>query len=106
MPSATSLLLSHSVVSASVTPWTAALQAPLSTEFSRKEYWSVVPCSPPGDLPIPENEPGSPALQVDSLQAEPPGKLSAIITPFMYSTSVIIEDTTSAGPNLLFLLSC
>ena len=28
----------------------------------------------PGDLPKPGNEPGSPALQADSLSPEPPGK--------------------------------
>ena len=35
------------------TPWTAALQAPLSLEFSRQEGWSGPPCPPPGDLPDP-----------------------------------------------------
>jgi len=25
--------------------------------FSRQEYWSGLPCPPPGDLPDPENEP-------------------------------------------------
>ena len=34
----------------SVTPWTAARQAPVSTGFSRQEHWSGLPCSPPGDL--------------------------------------------------------
>ena len=34
-----------------VTPWTVACQAPLSMGFSRKEYWSGLPCPPPGDLP-------------------------------------------------------
>ena len=29
------------------TPWTAAYQAPLSTEFSRQEYWSGLPCPSP-----------------------------------------------------------
>ena len=29
-----------SVVSNSATPWTAALKAPLSMEFSRRDYWS------------------------------------------------------------------
>ena len=43
-------------------------------EFSRKEYWSELPFSSPGDLPDPAMEPGSPAFQVDSLWAEPPGK--------------------------------
>ena len=42
-------------------PWTVALQAPLSTEFSRQEYWSGLPFPPPGDLPNPEMEPVSPA---------------------------------------------
>ena len=31
--------------------WTIAFQAPLSTEFSRQEYWSRLPCTPPVDLP-------------------------------------------------------
>ena len=38
------------------------------------EYWSGLPCPPPGDPPNPEIEPKCPALQVDSLQSEPPGK--------------------------------
>ena len=45
----------------SATPWTIARQAPLSMGFSRQEYWSGLPCPPPGDLPDPEIEPGSPA---------------------------------------------
>ena len=52
------------------TPWTVAHQAPLSMRFSRQEYWSGLPCSPPGDLPNPGIEPMapmSPALQADSL---------------------------------------
>ena len=40
--------------------------------LSRQEYWSGLPFSPPGDLPNPGIEPGSPALQVDSLASEPP----------------------------------
>ena len=43
-------------------------------EFSRQEYWSGLPCPPPGDLPNPGIEPRSPALQADSLPSEPPGK--------------------------------
>ena len=31
--------------------WTVARQAPLSIEFSRQEYWSVLPFPSPGDLP-------------------------------------------------------
>ena len=40
-------------------PWTVAHQAPLSMEFSMQEYWSGLPCPPPGDLPNPEIEPES-----------------------------------------------
>ena len=34
-----------------VTPWTVGLQAPMSMEFSRQEYWSGLPFPTPGDLP-------------------------------------------------------
>ena len=57
-----------------VTSWTLAHQAPLSLEFSRQEYWSGQPFPSPGDLPHPDTEPRSPALQADSLPSEPPGK--------------------------------
>ena len=40
-------------------PWTVAHQAPLSTGCFRQEYWSGLPCPPPGDLPDPGIEPGS-----------------------------------------------
>ena len=34
-------------------PWTVARQDPRSMGFSRQEYWSGLPCPPPGDLPDP-----------------------------------------------------
>ena len=47
-------VLSHvSRVRLSVTPSTAARQAPLSMGFSRPECWNRLPCPPPGDLPDP-----------------------------------------------------
>ena len=46
-----------------VTPWTVAYWAPLSMGFSRREYWSGLPCPPPGDLPNIGIKPRSPALQ-------------------------------------------
>ena len=49
------------------TPWTVARQAPLSMGFPRQEYWSGLPFPSPGDLPDPAIEPGSPALQANSL---------------------------------------
>ena len=44
-------------------------------EFPRQEYWSGLPFPSPGALFNPETESGSPALQADSLQSEPPGSL-------------------------------
>ena len=35
------------------TPWTVARQDYLSIGFSRQEYWSGLPCPPPGDIPDP-----------------------------------------------------
>ena len=37
--------------------WTVALQAPLSMGFSRQQYWSGLPCPPPGNLPNPGIKP-------------------------------------------------
>ena len=39
--------------------WTVAHQAPLSVGFSRQEYWSGLPCPPPGELPDPGMEPSA-----------------------------------------------
>ena len=67
--------VSSSVLSNSLRlSWTIAHQAPLSMEFSRQEFWSELSFPPPGDLPDPGIEPGSPVLQADSLLSEPPGK--------------------------------
>ena len=66
----TIMLSCSSRVQLFVTSWTVARQAPLSMGFSRQEYWSGLPCPPPGDLPHPGIEPDSalsPALQADSL---------------------------------------
>ena len=50
----------------------------ISKEQPRQEYWGGVSPSP-GDRPNPGIEPSYPTLQVDSLPAEPPGKLSGSI---------------------------
>ena len=72
--SSPALKWSRSVVSNSMTPQTAARQAPLSMEFSRQEYWSGLPFPSPGDLPHPGIKPRAPGLQADSLPSEPLGK--------------------------------
>ena len=64
----------------SVILWIMAHRAPLSRAFSRQEYWSELPCPPPGDLPDPGIEPTSPVsparqvllLQEGSLPLVPP----------------------------------
>ena len=55
-------------------PMDCSHQAPLSMKFSRQEYWSGLPFPSPGDLSDPGMEPGSPALQADSLLSEPLGE--------------------------------
>ena len=68
-------VLSCSVMADSLPPhglWPARLLCPWG--FSRQEYWSGLPCPPPGALPNPGIEPRSPTLQVDSLSSELPGK--------------------------------
>ena len=56
------------------TPWTVTHQAPLSTGFSRQEYWSELPFSSPGDILDPGIKPMSPALAGRFFTTEPPGK--------------------------------
>ena len=68
--------ISSLVVSDSVRPHGlyVAHQSPLSMGFSRQEYWSRLPFSPPKDLPDLGIEPGCPTLQADSLLSELPGE--------------------------------
>ena len=40
-----------------------ACQAPLSMQFSQQEYWSGLPCLPPGDFPNSGIKTTSPSLQ-------------------------------------------
>ena len=71
------ILSRFSSVQLFATPWTVACQAPLSMEFFRQEYWSGLPCPPPGDLP---DQGWNPRLlcvlhlQAGSLPLAPPGK--------------------------------
>ena len=43
-------------------------------EFPRQEFQNGLLFPSPGDLPDPGIDPGSPALQEDSLLSEPPGQ--------------------------------
>ena len=55
-------------------PLTVALNASLSIEFSRQDYWSGSLFHTLGDLPNPGVEPESPELAGRFLTAEPRGK--------------------------------
>ena len=61
------------VLADSATPWTVIHQAPLPVGCPKQESWSGSPFPSPGGSP----RPWSPALQVDSLAPEPPGKFKA-----------------------------
>ena len=94
-------------------PWTAARQAPLSMGFSRQGYWSGLPFPSPGDLPDPDIEPGSPAMQVDSLPTELLGKLpntSHLSTKLVHLHTILLTLEAKANaemlpPNHFFLSS-
>ena len=83
-----------------MTPWTVARQAPLFMEFSMQEYWSGLPCPSPGDLLNPGIEPGSPALQADSLLTEPPGKPFLYCVFYLTSKSIILDGKDKMGKGL------
>ena len=72
-----------SCISLFVTPWTVTYKISLSMGFPSQEYWSVLPFSPPGDLPGPGIELASPAWQEDSLP------LSYLESPFIYTSPYI-----------------
>ena len=73
-------------------PMNCTHQAPLSTEFSRQEYWGGLPFSSPGDLPdwgIKPMSPMSPTLQADSLPTETSGKTFMTVNDLMNWKTVI-----------------
>ena len=70
-----------------------ANQAPLSMGFSRQEYWSGLPFSPPGDLPKPGIEsmpPVSPSLAGRFFTIEPPRKPSHLVI-LLYPKNHLIQ---------------
>ena len=54
--------------------------------FSRQEHWSGLPCPPPGYLPDPGIDPGSPGLQAYSLPSEPPEKSKSLSHVWLFGT--------------------
>ena len=84
-------MLSHfSHVRLFATLWTVAVQAPLSMGFSRQEYWSGLPCPPPGTLP-------KQGIELTSL-------MSPALAGGFFTTSPAWEDLTIPHKNLLQLI--
>ena len=78
--------------------------------FSRQEYWSGLPCPPPGDLPNTGTEPMSPALQMDSLLSEPPGKpINTGVGSRLLPQGIFLTQESNQGllhcKRILYLLS-
>ena len=93
------VLLSH--VRLFATPWTVAQQAPLSMEFSRQEYWSVLPFPSPENLLDPGIKPGYHTLQAGSLPSEPPGRpLHPILSWIWFSRKYLEQCFTSCSSTL------
>ena len=97
------------------TRWTVARQAPLSMGSSRQDYWSGLPCPPPGDLPHPGIKPTSPTLQAHSLSSESPGKSSQSGSPLtlpghlLHLTLFLLHHSASElrlCPGHIFCQSC
>ena len=78
--------------------------------FTRQAYWSGLPFPASGDHPIPGIKPLSSAVQVDSLQTEPPRKtldiLGGVIFIIFSITDKILVQYSSvamAGMNCVCL---
>ena len=87
------VLSCFSCVQLFATPWTVALQAPLSIGFSRQEYWNGLSCPPPGDLPKPGIKAACPALVGGSLPLAPPGKPCYWYSKFL---SIVLESSEAS----------
>ena len=87
-----------------MTLWTVASGSSVMG-FSRQEYWSRLLFPSPGDLPKPDTEPRSSALQADSLPPEPAGKpiltiARKIITVGSEGKWVFFETSSQIGCEL------
>ena len=69
----------------------------MSIGVSRQEYWSGLPCPSPGDLPTPGIEPGSTALQAESLLSEPPGKPLGAVSCHLRSGAIPLDREATWG---------
>ena len=88
---------------------TVVCQASLSLEFSSQEYWSGQPFPSPWDLPNPGDEPGSPALQANSLPFEAPGEpysqqRYAKVYSYSGCSHVLVQAWSQFQPTLVLVI--
>ena len=82
------------------TTWTAACQAPLSMGFSREDYWSRLPCPPPGDL----SHPGTRTIGYTPIQNKVKKKKKGIFFSCRVSCILNFSDANSVLLFSIFLL--
>ena len=90
------------------TPWPVAHQVLRSMGFPRQECWSGLPFLPSGDLPNPGTKPASPvvpALQADSLPAEPLGKPHHVCKCLLFKYSLLFNINLKCTPTY-FISHC
>ena len=100
-------MLRRSVMSDSLQPHGPKLARLLcSWGFSRRKYWSGLPCPLPGDLPNPGIEPRSSTLKADSLPSQPLGKPMMEVEECLLGVkkALIVFVTWMLSTHLLILL--
>ena len=94
------VLSPFSCVQVFVSLWTVAYQAPLPMGFSRQEYWSGLPCPPPGDHP-------NPGLELTSLKSYAlAGRFFTTNTTWEACKSTILQQKLSSTALRLLLAKC
>ena len=89
-----------------VTPWTVALQAPLSMKFFGQEYWSELPFPPPGNFPclgIRFASLASPALAGKFFTTAPPAKPKGLERNPLVVQGLGLHASTAGGTSYLFI---
>ena len=94
--------MAKSCLTGFVTPWTAALQAPLSMGFPSQGYWNGLPFHSPGDLLGSGIKPMSPPLADGFFTTEPPGKTTRLknaSVTFTKDATLWSQDLLSSANN-------
>ena len=103
------MLSRFSCVQLSVAPWTVAHQTPLSMGFSRQEYWSGLPCPPPGIFPTQASNPYVLHLlpwQTGSLPLAPPGKPTSLTEIRLFFFFFLVKPSPNCSKFLINIEIC